>query len=154
MLKRRYAIIHPSILFRKGIIDRVGLYRPEYFPSEDYDFFFRIGQKFQLANLPDNLYLVRIRNQSITDQTLTQSMKKYEEARILYLVNSGVRKPNIVKRMFISLDILSLGFYRKGLSYYLNEFSVKAYVYFFISIFFNPLRLLERVKKSLFTNSY
>ena len=152
MLKRRYAIIHPSIFFRKEIIDAVGLYRPEYFPSEDYDLFFRIGQKFKLANLPEYLYLVRIRNQSITDQTLMQSMKKYEKARILYLVNSGAKKPKKIKSIFISLDILSLGFYRKGLNYYLNEFSVKSYIYIFISIIFNPLRLLERVKKSLFTN--
>ncbi len=153
MLKRRYAIIHPTVLFRKEIIDSIGLYRQEYFPSEDYDLFFRIGQKFKLANLPEYLYLVRIRNQSIISQTIMKSMKKYEEARILYLVNSTAEKPNKIKRMIIQLDFLSLKFYRKGLYYYLNEFSVKSYVYIFISILLNPMRLLDRIKNSLFNNS-
>lgn len=52
--------LHPSILFRKKIIEKVGIYSPEYNSAEDYDFYFRIiAANFKVANIPK--FLIRLR---------------------------------------------------------------------------------------------
>jgi glycosyltransferase involved in cell wall biosynthesis len=145
MLKRRYAIIHPTILFRKELIDSVGLYNKDYFPSEDYELFFRIGQKNKFANLPEYQYLVRIRKHSITSNQIENSLKKYEEARRKYYHFYTNKNPGVFNKISYSFDLISINNYRKGLSFYLNGEIFKAYLFFAISILLNPMRLFEKL---------
>jgi len=52
--------LHPSILFRKKIIEKVGVYSSGYNSAEDYDFYFRIiAANFKVANIPK--FLIRLR---------------------------------------------------------------------------------------------
>jgi len=52
--------LHPSILFRKKIIEKVGVYSSKYNSAEDYDFYFRIiAANFKVANIPK--FLIRLR---------------------------------------------------------------------------------------------
>ena len=153
LLKRRYAIIHPSILFRKIVVDTVGVYKQDFFPSEDFELFFRIAKRYRLANLPDYYYLKRVRKESIIGEGISQSMNKYNEARILYISNFKMKSPKMIEKILTTSDAFSMSFYQKGLYYYLNKFSVKSSIYIFISIIFNPMRLLDRIKKLLFDNS-
>ncbi len=44
--------IHSSVMFRKEITERVGLYKKEKKYVEDYDLWLRIGQYYKFANLP------------------------------------------------------------------------------------------------------
>ncbi|MDD4286888.1 MAG: glycosyltransferase [Candidatus Peribacteraceae bacterium] len=58
---------HASIMFRKSILDRVGLYDPRYRTAYDYDLFLRIGLVTKFANLPELLYWYRIRRVASID---------------------------------------------------------------------------------------
>jgi len=145
MLKRRYAIIHPTILFRKELIDSVGLYNQDYFPSEDYELFFRIGQKYRFANLPEYQYLVRIRKNSITSNSIENSMEKYEKARRNYYQLYKNKNPNFIDKFSYSFDLMSVKNYRKGLNYYLNGVTFRGYMFFMIGILLNPKRLFEKL---------
>lgn len=151
MLNRRYAIIHPTILFRREITDSVGLYNQNYFPSEDYELFFRLGQKYKLANLPEYKYLVRIRENSITSKVMIKSMKKYEESRRKYYHLYKGKNPSLVERLLYPIDLVSINNYRKGLNYYLNKNSLKGYLFIAISILLNPKRLFDKLL-NLFSN--
>ncbi|WP_059172545.1 glycosyltransferase [Bacillus sp. FJAT-27445] len=46
---------HPAVMFRSGIVDKVGLYSLEYKSAEDYEFFFRIVKSYPTANLDEVL---------------------------------------------------------------------------------------------------
>lgn len=43
--------IHPTIMFRKEIIDKIRGYSTRFKAAEDYDFFFRIIRHYEVANL-------------------------------------------------------------------------------------------------------
>lgn len=57
---------HPVVMFRRGCIDSVGGYRERIGPAEDYDLWFRISERFQVANIPRPLLLWRIVPTGIT----------------------------------------------------------------------------------------
>ncbi|RDU36041.1 glycosyl transferase family 2 [Neobacillus piezotolerans] len=46
---------HPAVMFRADLIDKVGPYSLAYKSAEDYEFFFRIVNRYQTANLDDVL---------------------------------------------------------------------------------------------------
>jgi len=61
-------LAHPSIMMRREVIERVGLYRREALHVEDYDLWVRAIAITQLANLPEILLQRRIRKVSISSQ--------------------------------------------------------------------------------------
>jgi glycosyltransferase involved in cell wall biosynthesis len=59
-LIRKWCFIHPSIMFRRGIIDKVGGYRKEFEVAEDHDFILRVLDHNKAWNLKDKLIAYRI----------------------------------------------------------------------------------------------
>lgn len=60
-------MLHPSVIIRKGLIDRYTLrYNPEFIHAEDYELFYRIGNFTKLANLTDTLLLYREHEGSVS----------------------------------------------------------------------------------------
>jgi glycosyltransferase involved in cell wall biosynthesis len=58
--------LHPTIMFKKKIIDTVGLYDPYFAFSEDYEFLLRIFSRgFKGNNIPRVLHLLREHSSSI-----------------------------------------------------------------------------------------
>ena len=58
MLRRqRYApaLLHPTVMLRVAALREIGLYSDAYKTAEDYDLFIRMGQRFEMANLPEAL---------------------------------------------------------------------------------------------------
>ena len=52
--------LHPSILFRKEILEKVGFYNPKFNGAEDYDLYFRVmSENFRVSNMPK--FLLRLR---------------------------------------------------------------------------------------------
>jgi glycosyltransferase involved in cell wall biosynthesis len=51
---------HPATAMRKEVLDRAGLYDPEYNPAEDYELYFRIGMHANFANLEEPLLRYRV----------------------------------------------------------------------------------------------
>ncbi len=152
MRKKRYAIIHPSIMFRREIILPDGRYKKEYFPCEDFELFLRIGDRIKFANISERLYSLRIKDESVMQNQLKKSLEIYYTVAKLYAYKYTKEKKtdkdtgfqtSILKK----LDISSLIIYRKGLHYYLNKSLIVGLLYFFISSLLNPFRLISALKK-------
>lgn len=71
---------HSSVMFRKACIDTVGPYREKVGPTEDYDLWFRITERFDTANIPEPLHAFRIDPQGITVK------KRFDQLRYMRLV--------------------------------------------------------------------
>lgn len=56
-LERANCLAHPTVMFRKVAFDEVGGYRLA--NGEDYDLWLRIGERHELANLPEPVLLYR-----------------------------------------------------------------------------------------------
>jgi glycosyltransferase involved in cell wall biosynthesis len=56
-------IYHPTVMYRKGAVQEVGMYSILY--SEDYDLFWKLAQKFRIANLNDILLDYRLSPSSL-----------------------------------------------------------------------------------------
>ncbi|HPC74470.1 MAG TPA: glycosyltransferase [Syntrophales bacterium] len=57
---------HSSIMFRKICVGEVGGYREKVGPTEDLDLYFRLSEKFSLANIPEPLQCFRINPEGVT----------------------------------------------------------------------------------------
>jgi len=152
MLKKQYAIIHPSIMFRREIILHNDMYKKEFFPCEDFELFLRIGDRIKFANIPERLYSLRIRDESVMQGQLKKSLEIYYTVAKMYVYKyMGKKKTDkftsYQTRSLQKIDILSLMIYRKGLHYYLNKNRLVGLFYFFISSLVNPFRLFDALKR-------
>ena len=59
-LRGSSAIHHPAVMLRPEAVKRVGGYRKELMPCEDYDLWLRLGEVGRLANLPETLLTKRL----------------------------------------------------------------------------------------------
>jgi len=66
---------HPTIMFRKSLVEQVGMYSMPY--SEDYDLFWKMSTRFPISNLPEALVDYRLSSTSL-NTVLRKS--EYEEA--------------------------------------------------------------------------
>lgn len=73
---RRYnAVTHPSAMFRREAVDRVGGYRPV--RAEDYDLWCRlIKGGYRIANLPDELLRYRYHLKSVKTTTVHEMIRE------------------------------------------------------------------------------
>ena len=73
-------ILHASSVWRRESFDRFGLrFRQEMVPAEDYDLWCRaLAHGLKMVNLPDCLYLYRIRPDQATENTSRTSRKEFE----------------------------------------------------------------------------
>ncbi len=152
MLNTRNAILHPSIMFRRQIIDDYGGYSEEYTDCEDYEFFLRIGDKVKFSNLPERLHYMRIRDGSIITDNIRRSLTQYYFVSHKYSSNySNIDKPNkdFHLSVFQKADIISLSIYRKGLNYYLNKSTFVGLLYFLIASIVSPHRFINAIRRKL-----
>jgi Glycosyl transferase family 2 len=73
-LLSKNCIAHPTVMFRKAAIDRVGRYRAAFFPCEDYDLWLRVSETFPLANLQEPLLAYRLHEGSVSMNYLRQGV--------------------------------------------------------------------------------
>lgn len=64
-------INHPTAVMRRELVAAVGGYRRQLVDCDDYDLFFRIGERSTLANLPEVLLLKRVHRNEASVQNLT-----------------------------------------------------------------------------------
>jgi glycosyltransferase involved in cell wall biosynthesis len=57
---------HPTVIYRTSAAREVGGYDPALADAEDYDFFFRLGRRWEFANLTDLLLRLRTTETSIS----------------------------------------------------------------------------------------
>lgn len=59
-LRGSSSIHHPAVMLRPETVKRVGGYRREFMPCEDFDLWLRLGEIGRLANLPEKLLTKRL----------------------------------------------------------------------------------------------
>ena len=58
-LHHTVCLIHPTVMFRTSVVRAVGAYSYDYPAAEDFEFFWRIANRFQVANVPEVLLVTR-----------------------------------------------------------------------------------------------
>lgn len=72
---------HGTIMLRKSVLDKVGLYDSSVGRVEDYDLWQRISRIAKVANLEDSLYLYRKNDQGISYSNLDLQIKETLQLR-------------------------------------------------------------------------
>lgn len=62
------SFIHPSVMFRKSVLDTIGLYPFNFIHAEDYAYFWMILKNFKGAILPQTLVEVYFSNENISSR--------------------------------------------------------------------------------------
>ena len=83
-------ISHPGSMFRRDAALQVGGYRPEYEPSEDYDFWCRMSRVGRLANLSEVLVHYRIHPRSVSVSRRELQIDATRRARVGHAVRLGL----------------------------------------------------------------
>jgi len=65
-LRTRTSIYHPTVMFRAEPVRNVGGYREQLRYAQDYDLWFRLSERHELANLPEPLLSFRVHSNSIS----------------------------------------------------------------------------------------
>jgi glycosyltransferase involved in cell wall biosynthesis len=73
---------HTSIMIRKSIFEKIGLYDESFTYAQDYELWFRVAKYYKLANLSQFLSKRRIRKESISFTFESQQLKYAIKARI------------------------------------------------------------------------
>jgi glycosyltransferase involved in cell wall biosynthesis len=58
-LHHTVCLIHPTVMFRTQVLRAVGRYSTDYPAAEDFEFFWRIAKRFQVANVSEVLLVTR-----------------------------------------------------------------------------------------------
>jgi len=84
-LKNASPFFHPSVMFRKNLVNFTGPYSEDFLHVEDYALWLNLFSKTKLANLNDRLIYYRIHSSSISGQNSLEQLKNSERARLTYL---------------------------------------------------------------------
>ena len=91
---------HPSMMFRRSLIDSIGKYDEAFRSCEDYDFLMRALELHQLGNLPDELLQYRI----------SSTQWKQTHLKDTLLATLTIQRPYLFKKHFFSFRGLTLHF--------------------------------------------
>lgn len=90
--------VHSSVMFRREIIKRVGLYNPspKITPLDDYDFISRVSFDYELANLKEALVVYRETPKSLTSGLRTTSSKDSSglKEKLIFVSSRNIAKYN------------------------------------------------------------
>ncbi|MDP4285488.1 MAG: glycosyltransferase [Bacteroidota bacterium] len=79
-------IIHPSVMFRKEVVDEIGFYNPTLMPAEDLDYWLRASFRFKLYNVPEPLIYYRVHDKQISVTKRAIQDESAKRTRLDYLV--------------------------------------------------------------------
>ena len=89
-LHHTVCLIHPTVMFRTSVLRAVGKYSYEYPAAEDFEFFWRIAQRFQVANVPEVLLVTRFDGDGLS---VTRRRKQLRSKLRIQLENFRVAEP-------------------------------------------------------------
>jgi hypothetical protein len=78
-LKGSSSVHHPAVMLRPEAVKRVGGYRRQFMPCEDFDLWLRLGEVGRLANLPEKLLTKRLFAGSAVATNLAKQEKLVKE---------------------------------------------------------------------------
>lgn len=68
LLRGECPICHPSVMMRAKAVRDVGGYRASFQPAEDRDLWLRLGERFELYNVPKRLLRYRLHSGSVSER--------------------------------------------------------------------------------------
>lgn len=80
-----FPICHPTVVIRKRAFDVTGGYRAPFLPAEDYDLFYRIMERWRVANLHEVVLRKRIHSNQSSVRNLRQEILSLLAAHALSL---------------------------------------------------------------------
>ncbi|MEO1350627.1 MAG: glycosyltransferase [Cyanobacteria bacterium J06635_15] len=87
------AIIHPSAMFPRAALEKIGGYDPELEPAEDFDLFIKLSEVGKLANLPQVLMKYRLHCKRTTDRKRVVQLEKVREIVHRAWLDRGLGEP-------------------------------------------------------------
>ncbi len=106
-LVSKNCIAHPTVMFRKATIDRVGTYRAAFFPCEDYDLWLRVSETFPLANLQEALLAYRLHEGNVSTNYLRQGViARFAAQAAASLRRDGDGDDFLAKQTELSIEML------------------------------------------------
>jgi len=104
-LHHTVCLIHPTVMFRTSVLRAVGKYSYDYPAAEDFDFFWRIAQRFQVANVPEVLLVTRFDRNGLS---VTRRKKQLRSKLRIQLKNFRVAEPLSVVGVARTLALISV----------------------------------------------
>ena len=142
------AIIQSTIVIRTKVLLELKGYLPDIYP-EDFDLFFRLSQKYEMANLDKSLANIRIHN-SYSHNNLYQLLAGYNSLIEKYSTNKNKSKLKIISKK----QLLTIYLNRKSLNQFLNNNKTIAFIYLFFSGLIAPIdffnMFLKKIKNGQF----
>lgn len=80
-LARRSPIAHPTAMIRRDLLAEVGAYRSAFRYAQDYDLWLRIGERAEIANLPDIVLRYRVHDGNVSRKHLLAKLEAVLLAR-------------------------------------------------------------------------
>lgn len=73
------SFIHPSVMFRKEVIERIGVYPGQYPHAEDYAFFWKIMKMYKGAVLPEKLVTIGFSDQNVSSENYRKQLNSRKQ---------------------------------------------------------------------------
>lgn len=89
MLLENNMFIHPTLMIRKSVLEKMGNYNECYYYSSDYDLVCRLALEGMIVNMPDVLLRYRIHDAQITHLKRKEQKEYADVVRANYLKLSG-----------------------------------------------------------------
>jgi glycosyltransferase involved in cell wall biosynthesis len=89
-LHHTVCLIHPTVMFRTSVLRAVGAYSYDYPAAEDFEFFWRIANRFQVANVPEVLLVTRFDPNGLS---ITRRRRQLRSKLRIQLENFRVAEP-------------------------------------------------------------
>lgn len=94
------AFLHPSLVLRKTILDKIGYYNTNYYYSSDYDLVCKITKEGLIKNIPEVLMKYRYHKKQISTTHYTKQTEFANDIRINYLISLGFQLSDLEKYYF------------------------------------------------------
>jgi glycosyltransferase involved in cell wall biosynthesis len=109
-MQKDSAFIHSSVMFRTSLVDEIGLYPVDFPAAEDFEYFWRMLERHQVANLPD----VLIRNEYNDGGISMTRRRRQQTSRLRILLRHYDFSPHATVCLLLPLLSLTLplGFVR------------------------------------------
>jgi glycosyltransferase involved in cell wall biosynthesis len=83
-LHHTVCLLHPTVMFRASVVQKLGPYAFEYPAAEDYEFFFRIARQYEVANIPEMLHTQRFHDGSISIRNRRKQLRSKLRIQLKY----------------------------------------------------------------------
>lgn len=93
LLLMRINYINACFLYRREVQEKIGFYNPDYYLVEDWEYWYRISEQYNMLRVPEVLYQYRVHSNSLTKKEVLAKKRwkspGYRKLEIDFKRNSG-----------------------------------------------------------------